>query len=166
MGGRGGPLWQRITYQMSSSTSAAVPAAGHTTAQHGVVLTEDVDGTQREEVVPSFFCWLEQRLAQLRLSQQGSAAAELPFDFWGGFVGYLGYELKRECGFANGHDAATPDAAMFLADRRVIPVRTSYCSTAWKLYQQVHVNIITVCFSVQGRRCRPPHRGCVLAGHA
>ncbi len=123
MGGRGGPLWQRITYQMFPSTSAAVPAASPTTVHHGVVRTEDADGTRREEAVPSFFCWLEKRLAQLRLSQQGSAAAKLPFDFWGGFVGYLGYELKQECGFANGHDAATPDAAMFLADRRVIPVQ-------------------------------------------
>ena len=121
MGGRGGPLWQRITYQMSPSTSVAVPAASPTTVHHGAVRTEDADGTRREEAVPSFFCWLEQRLAQLRLSQQGSAAAKLPFDFWGGFVGYLGYELKQECGFANGHDAATPDAAMFLADRRATP---------------------------------------------
>lgn len=42
----------------------------------------------------------------------------LPFDFCGGFVGYLGYELKRECGAAaNQHASPFPDAAFFLADR-------------------------------------------------
>lgn len=36
-------------------------------------------------------------------------------------MGYLGYELKRECGAkANKHASAQPDAAFFLADRVVI----------------------------------------------
>ncbi len=46
-----------------------------------------------------------------------AAAEELPFDFWGGFVGYIGYELKRECGAAAAHSAPTPDAAFSFADR-------------------------------------------------
>ena len=44
-------------------------------------------------------------------------AAALPFNFWGGLVGYLGYELKAECGGRAAHAAPTPDAALFLADR-------------------------------------------------
>ena len=42
---------------------------------------------------------------------------ELPFDFWGGLVGYLGYELKAECGGRQAHASPTPDAMLFLADR-------------------------------------------------
>ena len=136
MGGRGGALWQRILYHTSSSRSADVPTAGCTATHQGVVSTEDAGGVRHEVAVPSFFCWLEQRLAQLRLSQQGSAAATLPFDFWGGFVGYLGYELKQECGFVSGHDAATPDAAMFLVDRCVSRVRI-YCCGARQPYEHV-----------------------------
>ena len=44
----------------------------------------------------------------------------LPFDFWGGFVGYLGYELRVECGSPPPrHASPLPDAALFLADRVV-----------------------------------------------
>ncbi len=46
-----------------------------------------------------------------------SQASQLPFNFWGGLVGYLGYELKAECGGAHTHAATTPDAALFFADR-------------------------------------------------
>ena len=42
---------------------------------------------------------------------------ELPFDFWGGLVGYLGYELKAACGGRQAHASPTPDAMLFLADR-------------------------------------------------
>jgi para-aminobenzoate synthetase len=46
-------------------------------------------------------------------------AAELPFDFACGFVGYLGYELKAECDGAAAHRASSPDAAFILADRLI-----------------------------------------------
>ena len=45
----------------------------------------------------------------------------LPFDFTGGYVGYLGYEMKAECGSdANRHRAAMPDASWLFADRFVV----------------------------------------------
>jgi para-aminobenzoate synthetase len=44
---------------------------------------------------------------------------DLPFDFPCGFVGYLGYELKAECGGDAAHEASTPDAALIFADRVV-----------------------------------------------
>jgi len=45
------------------------------------------------------------------------ADAGLPFDFAGGFVGYLGYELKQECGSDGPHRSAQPDALFIFADR-------------------------------------------------
>ncbi|TAE58317.1 MAG: aminodeoxychorismate synthase component I [Nostocales cyanobacterium] len=42
---------------------------------------------------------------------------ELPFDFNCGFVGYLGYELKAECGGKLVHKSNLPDAVFILADR-------------------------------------------------
>jgi para-aminobenzoate synthetase len=56
----------------------------------------------------------------LEPSCAAAAAAELPFNFWGGFVGYLGYELKAECGGANAHAAPGPDAAWLFADRLLV----------------------------------------------
>jgi para-aminobenzoate synthetase len=44
-------------------------------------------------------------------------APELPFDFNGGFVGYLGYELKSECGGDLAHVSPHPDACLIFADR-------------------------------------------------
>jgi len=53
-------------------------------------------------------------------ADSGSGVTEgLPFDFDGGFVGYLGYELKAECGATAAHAAPTPDAAFILADRLI-----------------------------------------------
>jgi para-aminobenzoate synthetase len=37
----------------------------------------------------------------------------------GGFVGYLGYELKADCGSQNAHSSDLPDAAMMFANRVV-----------------------------------------------
>ncbi len=45
---------------------------------------------------------------------------DLPFDFGLGWVGYLGYELKAECGGDRVHKSAQPDATMFFADRAIV----------------------------------------------
>jgi len=60
----------------------------------------------------SFFDWLDADLAAHRV-----AAGDLPFDFVLGWVGYLGYELKAECGAERAHRSTRPDAAMVFADR-------------------------------------------------
>ncbi|XP_027937515.1 aminodeoxychorismate synthase, chloroplastic-like isoform X2 [Vigna unguiculata] len=45
----------------------------------------------------------------------------LPFDFHGGYVGYIGYDLKVECGVkSNRHKSKTPDACFFFADNLVV----------------------------------------------
>lgn len=41
----------------------------------------------------------------------------LPFDFNLGYAGYLGYELKADCGYASPHESYTPDVAFVFADR-------------------------------------------------
>ena len=61
--------------------------------------------------------FLEQLLASHRYGACEQADKELPFDFWGGLVGYLGYELKAESGGDAAHTSSVPDAAFFLADR-------------------------------------------------
>jgi para-aminobenzoate synthetase len=45
--------------------------------------------------------------------------AELARGLVGGYVGYLGYECKADCGSANVHRSDMPDAAMMLANRVV-----------------------------------------------
>ncbi len=52
---------------------------------------------------------LQRRLDELR----PAAVPDLPFEFDCGFVGYLAYELKAECGYESPH----PDAALLFADR-------------------------------------------------
>ena len=46
-------------------------------------------------------------------------APELPFDFTCGFAGYLGYELKAECGGTLVHRSPLPDAALVFCDRLI-----------------------------------------------
>jgi para-aminobenzoate synthetase len=58
---------------------------------------------------------LQRRLNELRPTDP----PDLPFEFDCGFVGYLGYELKSECGHAPGHPTEHPDAAFILSDRLV-----------------------------------------------
>jgi para-aminobenzoate synthetase len=45
---------------------------------------------------------------------------DLPPGLVGGFVGYLGYELKADCGSTNVHRSDVPDAVMMLANRLVV----------------------------------------------
>ena len=62
-----------------------------------------------------FFDWLNHDLHSLDVE-----VPALPFDFALGWVGYLGYELKAECGGKLVHRSGTPDAAMIFADRGLV----------------------------------------------
>ena len=61
------------------------------------------------------FARLQQRLKWLRPAE----VPDLPFEFDCGFVGYLGYELKSECGYGSPHRSQHPDAALLFADRLI-----------------------------------------------
>ena len=94
MGGGDGPLGARVSYDVGA----------------GRVTVERAGGTETTQ--ESIFDYLEREMARLRLP-----AHDLPFDFACGFVGYLGYELKADCGGERAHAAPLPDAQLLLADR-------------------------------------------------
>ena len=70
------------------------------------------DDRGHKAVNAEFFEFIRQRLAY-----QVKTDPEIPFDFTGGLVGYLGYEMKAACGSKNQHHSGHPDAAYILADR-------------------------------------------------
>jgi len=78
----------------------------------GTVTVADSSGIRRIE--NNVFEYLREFIEQVRI-----APADLPFDFTCGFVGYLGYELKRECGAGFACKSATPDAYFLFADRLI-----------------------------------------------
>ena len=58
----------------------------------------------------SIFDYLAAETQRLRLPESG-----LPFDFDCGFAGWLGYELKSDCGGDAAHESSLPDAAFVFA---------------------------------------------------
>ena len=97
MGDATGPLARRVVADVASGT---VSVSGAGTA---------------ERVESGFFDWLEQDLRGTE-----TTAPLLPGGFGLGWVGYLGYELKAECGGSRAHTSPTPDAQFVFADRAVV----------------------------------------------
>jgi para-aminobenzoate synthetase len=97
LGDAGGPLARVLTGDV---------AAGRLTIRAG---------GSAEVVASGVLDWLDADLAAHRVAPTG-----LPFEFALGWVGYLGYELKAECGSPNAHRAEHPDAALVFADRAVV----------------------------------------------
>ncbi|HZC13879.1 MAG TPA: chorismate-binding protein, partial [Thermoleophilaceae bacterium] len=91
-----GPLGEIVRYDVETRTLAVERASG------------------REHRTASVLDYCRDRLATLRTD-----APELPFDFTCGFAGYLGYELKAECGGRSVHASPLPDAALVLCDRLI-----------------------------------------------
>jgi para-aminobenzoate synthetase len=79
----------------------------------GVITAHRADGTSSER--GSIFAALDREIAAHAIA----APAGLPPGLLGGFVGYLGYELKADCGSPNVHSSDLPDAVMMLANRLV-----------------------------------------------
>jgi para-aminobenzoate synthetase len=82
--------------------------------ESGTAIRHGAGGTT--EVRASIFDLLDRELAGHAIEPP---PADLPPGLMGGFVGYLGYELKADCGSPNVHRADTPDAVMMLANRLV-----------------------------------------------
>jgi para-aminobenzoate synthetase len=96
MGAPDGPLGRVVRYDVGARTVVAESAAG------------------REARAESILDHLRRELGRLR-----AGVPELPFDFVGGYVGYLGFELKAECGGRPAHASPLPDAAFVLCDRLI-----------------------------------------------
>jgi para-aminobenzoate synthetase len=96
MGAPDGPLGQVVRYDVATRALTVERASG------------------REELRESVLDYCERELARLH-----ATAPELPFDFTCGFAGYLGYELKAECGGALVHRSPLPDAGLVLCDRLI-----------------------------------------------
>ncbi|VEI87825.1 Para-aminobenzoate synthase component 1 [Nocardiopsis dassonvillei] len=77
----------------------------------GPVTVRAADGTEHREP-GSVFDALDRRLPP-------PSPSGLPFDFTGGYVGYLGYELKADCGGDSAHTSSEPDAVWLRCDRFV-----------------------------------------------
>ncbi|TXG49552.1 hypothetical protein EZV62_025427 [Acer yangbiense] len=111
MGGKGGSLWKQLTFRLSDQRD--------TDKFGGHLLIEDARGSTKSSFLEEgFFDFLNKELLSFGYDEKDYEG--LPFDFYGGFIGYIGYNLKVECGVpSNRHKSKTPDACFFFADNLV-----------------------------------------------
>jgi para-aminobenzoate synthetase len=89
-----------------------------------VVTSHDAHGTHTAE--ETIFHALEREIAARALP----SSLRPPSGLAGGFVGYLGYECKADCGSVNAHSSDVPDAVQLFANRMVAidhEARRTYC---------------------------------------
>jgi para-aminobenzoate synthetase len=79
--------------------------------QDGVVTRHSADGSVKEN--GSIFHVLDRELESRAIEPPDSPGHGLT----GGFVGYLGYECKGDCGATNAHQSDVPDAVQIFANR-------------------------------------------------
>ncbi|MBS1888907.1 MAG: aminodeoxychorismate synthase component I [Actinobacteria bacterium] len=97
MGTSAGPGERHLSYDVDAATTT-IRTPGGEEVRHG-----------------SIFDLLERELTDLRAEAPDGVDRGLI----GGYVGYLGYELKADCGSSNVHSSDLPDAALVLANRVV-----------------------------------------------
>jgi para-aminobenzoate synthetase len=108
MGDASGPLGATISYDV---------VAGEVRIAHDApfdALTTPGCGQCIERRRESVLDYVQGELCRISVPR-----SELPFDFACGFAGYLGYELKAECGGAAAHRSPHPDAQLIFAARMV-----------------------------------------------
>ncbi len=104
------PALSRFSF-MGAAIGSLGAAIRYRAAGSLLTVTRGDESRVHEETL---FDHLRRELARLHTD-----SPELPFDLNGGFVGYLGYELKADCGATDAHAAELPDAFLLLADRIV-----------------------------------------------
>ncbi|KAK3422330.1 hypothetical protein EUGRSUZ_G02823 [Eucalyptus grandis] len=112
MGGKGGPLWKQLTFRLTERSD--------TTHCGGYLSVEDAHGHASSTYLEKgFLDFLNKELLSFHCEEKDFEG--LPFEFYGGFVGYIGYNLKVECGAAtNRHKSTAPDACFLFADNIVV----------------------------------------------
>ncbi|KAK7279664.1 hypothetical protein RJT34_24720 [Clitoria ternatea] len=112
MGGKGGSLWKQLTFRLSDRSDGSSNGGGY-------LSMEDSQGSSEKVFLEEgFLDFLNKELQSYRYDKNDYEG--LPFDFHGGYVGYIGYDLKVECGVtSNCHKSKTPDACFFFADNLV-----------------------------------------------
>jgi para-aminobenzoate synthetase len=100
IGDASGPLGARISYDVDAR-EVSVERGGGDRGPGAVEIHAE-----------TIFDYLDRELDRLR-----PLSAALPFEFDCGFAGYLGYELKADCGGERAHSSPLPDAAFVFADR-------------------------------------------------
>ncbi len=81
--------------------------------EQGILTRHDANGVFKEN--GSFFQVLDRELENRAIEP----SQDPDHGLLGGFVGYLGYELKADCGATNAHSSDVPDAVQMLANRVV-----------------------------------------------
>ncbi|XP_037457243.1 probable aminodeoxychorismate synthase, chloroplastic isoform X4 [Triticum dicoccoides] len=106
MGGKGGPLWKQMTFHLSNQRANC----------GGTITIRGAHGSAvKNSLKDGFLEFLHKEIQSIRYNEEDFEG--LPFDFHGGFVGYLGYGLKVECdASSNKAKSSTPDACFFFAD--------------------------------------------------
>jgi len=94
MGDATGPQAEYLSYDVYTQT-VSVTRAG-----------------EKTEYNENIFSFLDRMLKERHVETEG-----LPFDLNGGYVGYLGYEMKADSGGSAAHKSPTADAAFVFADR-------------------------------------------------
>ncbi|KAK2457702.1 aminodeoxychorismate synthase, chloroplastic [Trifolium repens] len=112
MGGKGGSLWKQLTFRLSDQSDGCSNGGGY-------LSMEDSDGSAETIFLEGgFLDYLNKELQSYHYDKDEYEG--LPFDFHGGYVGYIGYDLKVECAVTcNHHKSKTPDACFFFADNLV-----------------------------------------------
>lgn len=150
MGHRSGESWRRVTFALDPSPAIEQPTSesakvswrsggADIAPKSGTLTVTDASGATRSEYLKGgLLPWLDEKLNERTFTREDVAA--FPFDFTGGFVGYLGYEMRNECdSLPPKYDSPLPDAAFFLVDtfvafdnvtRRVFVVGTSRLNSA------------------------------------
>jgi para-aminobenzoate synthetase len=107
MGDAGGPLGAVVSYDVDGRQVTVERGGGSRRGAPGEPGAVEV---RAETILDYLACELERLPAP---------DADLPFDFQCGFAGYLGYELKADCGGDRAHSSPRPDAAFLFADRMI-----------------------------------------------
>lgn len=81
----------------------------------GEVVVRDPAGEERTRHRESLFDYLERETQRRSVADHG-----LPCEFSLGYVGYLGYELKADCGATAAHTSAIPDGYFLFCDRALV----------------------------------------------